>query len=294
MQVAVTGSTGFLGGHLCESLLAGGHGVRALARSPDKAAWLQDLGCEVRRADVLVGDALRHALDGADVLVANAALGSWQGDLDAMQRVNVDGVDLSLRMAKAAGVRRVVLISSVAVYQTRLFTPMAEDAPGTDPDKRRFAWRDLTTDWRYAITKTRGEHLAWKLADELDLDLTTVRPGPVYGPRDSKLTARLVSALDRRLVLLPTSGIPLVHAGDVADAVTAALAHPESIGNAYNLAGPPSSPADMVRTLRDLAGRGPVVVPIPAPVRVCFDCGAAERDLGFRPRALREGLAGVI
>jgi len=294
VDVAVTGATGFLGGHLCEALLHAGHGVRALVRSPDRAAPLRARDCAVHRADVLEPDSLRQALHGADALIANAALGSWQGDLQAMHRVNVEGVEHSLRAAASRGLRRVVLISSVAVYQTRLGRPMDEQAPGTDPERRRWAWRDLTTDWRYAMTKTRGEHRAWALARELDLELTTVRPGPVYGPGDPKLTARLLGALDRRLAVLPTAGIPLVHARDVADAVVVALHAPASIGRAYNLAGPPSSPAAMVRTLRQVAGRGPVILPVPVPVAVRFDCSAAARDLAFRPRPLRQGLTSVL
>lgn len=288
--VAVTGATGFLGSHIAEAVLDAGHELRAVVRTPSKAAWIADRGAQVAEADILDRPALVRALDGCSALVHNAAMASSTGDLDAMQRVNVDGVENTLRAAAEAGIRRVVLVSTVAVYQTQLFTPMAEDAPGTDPERRRFAWRDLTTDWRYSLTKTRGEHLAWDLADELDLDLTSVRPGPIYGPRDDKLTERLLTGLDRRLVVLPTAGIPLVHARDVADAIVSALSSPASVGKPYNLSGPPASPVHMVRTLRRLAGRGPIVVPIPVPAVVRFDCTAAERDLDFRARPLEEGL----
>ncbi|MEO1268790.1 MAG: NAD-dependent epimerase/dehydratase family protein [Myxococcota bacterium] len=83
-------------------------------------------------------------------------------------------------------------------------------------------------------------------ADEFDLHLTTLRPGPVYGERDPKLTERPLTGLDRRIAVLPTAGIPLVHARDVADAAVHALDRPESIGQPYSLAGPPSSPAFLV------------------------------------------------
>lgn len=292
--VAITGATGFLGGHIAEALLDAGAQVRAVVRNPKKAAWLADLGAEIIRADVAERDPMADAFLDTDAVIANAALGSWQGSLDQMQRVNVDGVDNTLRACADAGVRRVVLISTVAVYRSRLWFPMDESAPSTPTDGRRLAWRDATTDWRYALTKSRGEALAWEHAETLGLNLTTVRPGPVYGSRDGKLTARLVAGLERRVAFLPTVGLPLVHARDVADAVVTALLRPETSGRSYNLAGPPVRPTRIVRTLRRLAGRGPRVVPLPVPVWVSFDCSAAARDLDFVPRSLPDGLREVL
>lgn len=288
--VAITGATGFLGGHIAEALLDAGATVRAVVRSPDKARWLADRGAEVMRADVSERDPMTDAFLDADAVIANAALGSYQGDLDAMQRVNVDGLDNTLHACADAGVRRVVLISSVAVYRSRLWFSMDEAAPATPTEGRRLAWRDTTTDWRYSLTKARGEALAWERAETLGLALTALRPGPVYGSRDPKLTARLIGGLDRRVAVLPTVGVPLVHARDVADAVVTALQRPETSGRSYNLAGPPVRPTRVVRTLRRITGRGPRVLPIPVPVWVSFDCSAAERDLDFAPRTLHDGL----
>lgn len=292
--IAITGATGFLGSHLVDAFRDRGIPVRAVVRRPQAAARLRETGCEVARADVLDQDALTEAFAGCRAVIANAALGSNQGDLDAMQRVNVQGVENTLRACSVAGVRRVGLVSSVAVYRSRLWRPMAEDAPPTPTDRRRFAWRDLTTDWRYSLTKSRGEALAWRLAGELDLELTALRPGPVYGPRDPKLSARLLQALERSVVFLPTVGLPLVHARDVADAMVAALDEPRSVGRAYNLAGPPVSLARLVGTLGRVAGTGPRVLPIPVPAWVAFDCRRAEAELGFSPRPLEQGLRSLL
>lgn len=294
MRIAVTGGTGFLGSHLCASLLAGGHTVRTLVRSPERAAWLAARGCEVVRADLTEPDSLRDGLHGCEVLVANAAMGSRQGDLAAMQRINVDGVEHSLRAAAAVGCRRIVLVSTTAVYRTRLHRLLDESATPTDPVRHRWDWKDLTTDWRYAITKKRGEDLAWRLADELDLALTSVQPCPVYGPRDPKLSARLLAGLERRVVVLPTARVPLVHAGDVADAVTRAAERPETAGRPYIVAGPAVSLVTLVRRLRHLAGRGPRVVPVPVPVAIHYDSSAAVRDLDFHSRPLDEGLRELL
>lgn len=294
MRIAVTGGTGFLGGHLCEALLDRGHQVQTLVRSPHKADWLAALGCAVHQADVTDPASLRAGLTGHEVLVANAAMGSGQGDLDAMHRINVEGVRHSLQAASQVGIRRIILISTTAVYRTRIHRQLDESSEGTDPDRRAWDWKDLTTDWRYAMTKTRGEHLAWELAKELDLQLTTVQPCPVYGPRDPKFTARLLSALDKRVVVLPTAGIPMVHARDVAEAVANAVERPSTAGHAYITAGPPSSLADTVRLLRELAGSGPRVIPVPVPAPIRYNTAAAERDLDFHARNLRTGLRDVL
>jgi nucleoside-diphosphate-sugar epimerase len=286
----VTGATGFLGAHIAEALLHVGASLRAVVRNPGKAAWLAERGAEVLRADIADRDALAEAFLGADAVVANAALSSGGGDLETMQRVNVDGVANTLRACADAGVRRVTLVSTVAVYRSRLWVPMGEDAPPTPLDGRRWALRDATTDWRYSLTKARGEALAWELAGSLGLDLTAVRPGPVYGSRDDKLTARLIAGLDRRVVLLPTVGVPLVHARDVADAIVTSLQRPGTAGRAYNLSGPPVRPTTLIRTLRGLAGRGPRVLSLPVPLWMSFDCTAAARDLDFAPRSLVDGL----
>ncbi len=291
-EVAVTGATGFLGGHIVRALTAAGLPVRAVVRDPAKAAGLA--GVSVRQADLGEPAAMAAALAGATTLVSNASLGSWAGDEALYARVNVRGVDDLLRVAREVGVRRVVVISTVAVLRTRLWRAMAEDATPYDAERRRFNWSDLTTDWRYARSKTLAEAVAWRHAREGGLAMTVLRPGPIYGSGDPKLTARYLRAAARRVAWAPTVGVPQVHAGDVAAAVVAALGAEAAVGRAYNLAGPPTSPREVQVTLRRLRGRGPVVVPVPVPVWVRYDCAAAARDLGFVARPLAEGLAEAL
>lgn len=293
-RVAVTGATGFLGAHLVSALLDGGFAVRGVVRTPAKGAALAARGVELVPGDLLDRGSLHAGFEGCDALIANAALTSHQGSLQEMARVNLDGARHTLEAARSAGVRRVVWISTVAVYQTRLWSPMDEAATRYDAERRRLNWSDLTTDWRYARTKTQAEDLVWALCAEHDLALTVLRPGPVYGSGDPKLTARYLEALERRLVLAPTIGVPQVHARDVADAAVAALLREVSVGRAYNLAGPPTSPWEVVSTLRRITGRGPWVVPVPVPVAVRYDTSAARRDLGFEARTLEAGLREVV
>jgi len=289
--IALTGATGFLGGHIATALLDAEMPLRAVVRDPARAAHLATRGATLITADLTDKPALQRALTGASALISNASLGSWAGDDAAYQRVNVDGIDNLLSAAVAAGVTRVVLISSVAVYRTQLWRTMTEDAPGYDPHKRRFNPSDATTDWRYA----RSKMLAEAVARRYPLDLTILRPGPIYGSNDPKLTGRYLAAARRRVVFAPTLGLPQVHAADVALAAVAALRRPQSVGRAYTLAGPPTSLVAIQRELRRQQGNTRQwIVPVPVPIFVRYDCSAAERDLDFQPRSLADGLREVL
>ncbi|MDP2317347.1 MAG: NAD(P)-dependent oxidoreductase [Pseudomonadota bacterium] len=293
MRVAVTGATGFVGGHIASALRTAGVDVRGVVRRPDAGGWLVDAGVTFARADLADVAGLADAFAGADAVVANAALGSYQGGLEDFVRTNVAGTENTLRAAAAAGVRRVVYISTVALYDTVLRRPMTEDHPRYGPHRRRFSWTHLGTDWRYCVSKQAAEERAWALAAELGLSLTALRPGPIYGSRDPKWTARLLRTVARPVAFAPTVGIPAVHAGDVASAVVAALDAPAAVGRAYNIAGPPTPLADILAVLARLRG-GARLLRVPVPVWVAYDTGAARTDLGFTARPLEEGLAEAV
>ncbi len=301
MPVVVTGATGFLGSHIAVALLAAGHEVIGAVRTPAKGAWLMERGAKMVAADLTDRASLVEAFRGVDTVVSNAAQGGNVGpeaDMAQFERVNCQGIEDLFAAAKEAGVRRIVHISSTAVYRTRLFAAMTEETRGYDTDKRRFNWSDFTTDWRYTRTKTLAERIAWQRANADGIALTTLRPGPIYGSRDEKATARLRQSLATAIKAVPTVGVPWVHAGDVAQAVVAALANPASAGKAYNMAGPVVSQYRFMRTmaacLRARGERAAWLVPVPVPVWVRYDTSAAARDLGFAPRSLDDGMREVF
>jgi uncharacterized protein YbjT (DUF2867 family) len=110
--IAVAGSTGYIGGLLCERLREEGLEVRALARHPERAEDLKEAGCEVVRADVLEAETLGSALQGADVayyLVHSMGRGS-DGDFAARDH---QGAENFAAAAAAAGVKRVVYLGGL-------------------------------------------------------------------------------------------------------------------------------------------------------------------------------------
>jgi nucleoside-diphosphate-sugar epimerase len=285
-----------LGSHLARAALDAGLPTRGVVRTPAKAAWLADQGMALAQADLADPAALVAAFRGCDAVIANAALAAgWTPQApEAFVQANVEGAANTLRAAAEAGVRRIIYISSVAVYRTRLGAPVGENDPQLDPDRPGWDLNRLTTDPHYSRTKTLAEREVWRLASALDLRLTVLRPGPIYGSRDDKLTARYAGWMKRRVLLAPTLALPHVHAGDVALAALAALKRPVSVGRVYNVTGRPERLLDLYRTWARLAGRGPLLVPVPVPLRVAFDNSRVERELEIRFRSLEDGLREVL
>jgi uncharacterized protein YbjT (DUF2867 family) len=69
MQVLVVGATGTLGRQIARQALDAGHAVRCMVRSPRKASFLQEWGCELTRGDLLEPDSLDYALEGQEAVI---------------------------------------------------------------------------------------------------------------------------------------------------------------------------------------------------------------------------------
>ena len=123
MRIAVTGATGYIGGRLVPQLLAAGHEVVCLARSPAKLSdrpWIDDV--EVRTADVTVPDGLAESLEGCDVayyLIHSMGGGSGFEDADH---------DAAVRFATAAsdaGVARIIYLGGLGEEDSELSPHLA-------------------------------------------------------------------------------------------------------------------------------------------------------------------------
>src|SRR6266545_4024874 len=114
MMVAVTGGTGFVGGHLAAALSARGHHVVLLARGVDRRPWVSAVlelpGVELVRAGVGDEPALTRAFDGC-LAVAHCAGINRELGRQTYQAVHVQGTANVVRAAERAGVRRLALIS---------------------------------------------------------------------------------------------------------------------------------------------------------------------------------------
>lgn len=185
-RVLVTGGTGFLGKATVRALLEQGEAVRVLARR-EPATWERVPGAEYVVADL--GAPLPPAvMQGVGTVIHAAAetAGGW----DEHQRNSLDATEHVLRAAAAAGVRRVVHVSSLAVLartRGRLSeaTPLEPNSKGSGP---------------YVWGKLESERLAVRLAQELKLALKVVRPGALVDYADFDPPGRLGKRLGNLFV----------------------------------------------------------------------------------------------
>src|SRR3954469_10013265 len=126
MLCAISGGAGFLGLHLSRRLLADGHDVRTLDVAPLDDPVLER-SVEELCGDVRDADRMRALCTGADVVVHAAAALPIQASRHAIRSVNVGGTENALLAARDAGVRRVVFVSSTAVYGVPEKHPIRED-----------------------------------------------------------------------------------------------------------------------------------------------------------------------
>ncbi len=176
MQLAfVTGGSGFLGGRLIEMLVAQGVAVAALARSDSAHASVSAKGARPVAGDLSDPDTWRAALEGVDVVFHAAAHLHFWGDWNDFVTVHVEATMALIAAARAAGVKRVVLVSAASVVMRDAVTmfDIDETAPLTD---RRYL--------PYSATKAMAEAAA--LAQSSDaMAIMAVRPPLIWGSGDT-------------------------------------------------------------------------------------------------------------
>ena len=226
MTVLVTGATGLLGSHLTEVLVERGERVRALVRPGEDARRLAHPAVEICRGDLADRAALDAALRGVDrVLHCAARTGPW-GPPAAYETANVRGLAALVEGALAAGVRRVVHVSSITVHGNDVRGRADETAPlRVEPNP-------------YSRSKVAGERLLARLIREQGAPVTIVRPGWIYGPRDVASFARFAAMIQRGKMVMIGSGcnhIPLIYVRDVAQGILLASEEAQALSRAYIL-----------------------------------------------------------
>src|SRR3954470_10805984 len=119
MRIFLTGATGFIGSRIAAQLRDRGDEVVALVRSPSKAAGLRAAGCEIVEADLSDGPAIGQGVKGADAVIHNGAdyrVGIPKSERPKLHEANVEGTKRVLDAAIAAGVGRIVHVSTNNVF----------------------------------------------------------------------------------------------------------------------------------------------------------------------------------
>ena len=243
MRVLVTGASGLLGRAVATSILAAGHEVRTLQRSPSRVEGATDVLGSVTDAT-----SVARATAGVDGIVHLAAKVSLAGDPAEFEAVNVGGTFRLLRAAVESGVGRFVYVSSPSVAHSGS-SIVGDDAEPADP---------LRAHGDYARTKAQAELLALA-ADSPALAVVAVRPHLVWGPGDTQLVARIVErARQGRLPLLGKGAalIDSTYIDNAASGIAAALERaPHVHGNSYVITnGEPRPVAELLDGMCRAAG----------------------------------------
>lgn len=252
MNVAISGGAGFLGLHLARRLLAEGSSVRTLDLAP-----LDDVELESRveelRGDIRDEKDARALVRDADVLVHAAAALPIQSSREAIRSVNVEGAAAVLAAALEHDVRRVVLISSTAVYGVPERHPIEEGDPL------------IGVGW-YGESKIEAERLCAEFGRR-GLDIAIVRPKTFVGPERLGVFEILFDWIreSRRIPILGdgSNRYQLLAVEDLVDAVVRCFDAPVA-GEALNVgAGRFGTVRDDLQQLIDHAGSGSRLRPLP-------------------------------
>ena len=231
MQLLVVGATGALGRQIARRALDAGHDVRCMVRSPRRAAFLQEWGCELTRGDLLEPESLDYALEGRQAVIdaatarAGDAVSSW--DVDWVGKQNL------FAACGRAGVKRMVFVSLLDAAQHR-GVPLMEIKACTE------AWLESS-----------------------DLDYTILR---CAGFMQGLISQFAIPVLEQQTVWVSGSPTPIAYMNtqDVARFAVAALERPETVRGAYPVVGPKAwTTGEITQLCERYSGKEARVVRVP-------------------------------
>jgi nucleoside-diphosphate-sugar epimerase len=227
MKVLVTGGTGFTGKALVRRLIDLGHQVVALdSKEGLKTREIRDWGAEVILGSVTDMDAVRRAVEGAEV-VHHVAAAFREMDVPESYYydVNVNGTRNVFQAALDAGVRKVVSCSTCGVHGNVDHPPAGEDAPIQPADY-------------YQRTKWEAEPVALEFFRR-GLGTTILRPAAIYGPGDPERFFLIFKRVAKGTFPMFGSGRTLYHPlyiENLVDAFVLAMEEGRGEGEAYLIA----------------------------------------------------------
>ncbi len=277
--VLVTGATGAVGPSVVRACQAAGYSVRTLSIGIPGGDVLPP-AVDARVGDVCDGQAVRSAVAGVEVVVHLAALlhqyESEAGLGPRYERVNVGGTENVVRAAVAEGVRRVVFLSTIAVYGPSSGRLIDENTPPRP-------------DTLYGRTKLAAEQAVLSATTDGQPVGTVLRAAAVYGSRVKGNYRRLAMAIARRRFVPLGPGLnrrTLVHDHDLANAAVLAAGHPGAPGAIFNVSdGHVHTLADIVNAIYRAVGRPPPRLSVPLAVARAATgaCESTCRVIGLPP-----------
>jgi nucleoside-diphosphate-sugar epimerase len=227
-NVLITGVTGFLGSHLLASLKAHGrYRVVGMIRNPQDGQRLEDLGVEVRVADLLNPSSLQGITRNIDTVIHLAARMRFHDPWESLYAHNVEGTRHLAQDAMHEHVSHFIYISSTEAMGPVDTVPSDESAP-------------FHPAYGYGRSKMLAEQ--WLSKQHAQLPVTILRPTGVFGPGDTYVTMPVLRAVQQGLLrAIPRKAadhyIQFTYVTDVIQGIMAALENREkACGGTFILA----------------------------------------------------------
>jgi uncharacterized protein YbjT (DUF2867 family) len=205
MKVLVIGGTGTLGRQIARRALDAGHAVRCMVRSPRKASFLQEWGCELTRGDLLEPDSLDYALEGQEAVIDAATARATDGG--SAYAIDWGGKQNLFAACRRAGLARLVFVSLLGAEK--------------HPNVPLMDIKACTEQWLEAS----------------DLDYTILR---CVAFMQGLISQFAIPVLESQTVWVSGSPTPIAYMNtqDVARFAVAALEHPATVRRAFPVVGP--------------------------------------------------------
>lgn len=245
-KVLLTGISGYIGNHCAVELLKNGYSVRGSVRSLSKSKQVTDAikkevdprdNLEFCELDLLSDDGWDDAIKGCEFLmhVASPFINIEPKDENEYIRPAVDGTIRALNAAKSAGIKRVVLTSSMVSMLENADKSINVDAE---------SWTNVKAKnvSAYSKSKTLAELAAWEFisgqTDDKPMELSVVNPGPVFGPTLSgDLSGASMGMFKQMMVgkmpMMPQASINMSDVRDIAKIHVLALENEKADGKRF-------------------------------------------------------------
>ena len=243
-KVLVTGASGFIAEHCIIELLKNGYSVKGSLRTMSREQEVRDAvktetddaKLEFCKLDLLDDDGWEEAMRDCDYLmhVASPFVIEDPKDENELIKPAKEGTLRALNAAKKAGIKRVVLTSSVAAVNSHMMSGNSDHTTWTDINSKYVT--------PYQKSKTIAEKAAWDFYNNQDnsnkMELTVINPGGVMGPQlgndlggaSTQIVSQLISG---KFPMIPALSFPFIDVRDVAILHLKAMTTPEADGKRF-------------------------------------------------------------